>query len=75
LCALYRRQILPTVEDALRAGRYKIELLFGEVPTRFVIEQEIESAGFDCEMFRNVNTPEDYQRVRAHSSNVRTGHP
>lgn len=73
LCAVYRREILPTVEDALKAGRYKIELLFGEVPTRFVTETEIESAGFDCEMFRNVNTPEDYQRVSTHSSSVRSG--
>ena len=64
LCAVYRREILPVVERSLQAGRYKIDAIFSEVPTRFVSEETINSAGFDAEVFRNVNTPDDYERIK-----------
>ena len=66
LCALYRRDMLPVVEDALQRGRYKIEPVLLEVGTRFVADEEISAAGFSAEMFRNVNTPEDYEWVKQH---------
>jgi molybdopterin-guanine dinucleotide biosynthesis protein A len=64
LCAVYRREILPVVERALQAGRYKVEPLLSDVGTRFVLEDEMMSAGFAMEIFRNVNTPEDYEWVK-----------
>ena len=63
LCAVYRRQVRTAVERALNAGEYKIGHLFAQVPTRIVAEPEIRAAGFSPEIFRNVNTSEDYERL------------
>lgn len=66
LCACYRRAMWPLVQSALEAGRYKIEAIFSEAPTRLVTDDEIRAAGFGGEIFRNVNTPEDYEWVKRH---------
>ena len=66
LCAVYRREVLPVVEQALQTGRYKVDQIFSETPTRFVTENEIQSAGFGEDIFRNVNTPEEYEWVKSH---------
>lgn len=67
LCALYRRPLLPVVEKALRDRQYKVDRIFGEAKTRFVPEAEIRAAGYSEEIFRNVNTPEDYEWVQKHA--------
>jgi molybdenum cofactor guanylyltransferase len=59
LCAIYRREFADVAEKALRAGRYKIDALFDEVRTQAIGEEELESAGFSPNMFRNLNTPEE----------------
>ena len=64
LCAIYRRQTLSAVADALRRGEYKIGRLFSRVPTRIIGEQEIVAAGFSPEIFRNINTPEEYAQCQ-----------
>ena len=63
LCAIYRRSVLPAVEQALKNGDYKIGRLFSQVPTRVIKEQEIVAAGFSAIIFQNVNTPEEYDRL------------
>jgi molybdopterin-guanine dinucleotide biosynthesis protein A len=63
LCAIYRRSVLPAVEQALKNGEYKIGRLFSQVPTRIIKEQEIVAAGFSAIIFQNVNTPEEYDRL------------
>lgn len=69
LCAVYRRQVAAAAEAALKAGDYKIGHLFDKLPTRFLSEAEIRDAGFSPEIFRNVNTAEEYQSlVRAQTS-------
>lgn len=60
LCAVYRRRLQPVAEAALRRGDYKIRRVFAEVPTRILAEQEIIAAGFSPEVFRNVNTVEEF---------------
>jgi molybdopterin-guanine dinucleotide biosynthesis protein A len=67
LCAVYRKTFLPTAERALAEGRNKLDALFSEVPMRVISEAELQTAGFDAAIFRNLNTPEDWQR--ANSSN------
>jgi len=57
LCAVYRRQFFDEAEPALRAGRYKIDALFGATQVQRISEDELESAGFSATMFRNLNTP------------------
>jgi molybdenum cofactor guanylyltransferase len=64
LCAIYRREFAIPAEKSLAEGRNKIDPLFIEVATRIVDEQEIESVGFSPDIFDNVNTPEDWQRMQ-----------
>jgi molybdopterin-guanine dinucleotide biosynthesis protein A len=61
LCAVYRREFAPVAEEALAAGKYKIDAAFSKVPIRVVDEDELAAAGFSEKSFANVNTPEDWQ--------------
>lgn len=64
LCAVYCPAALPVIEQALRAGDFKVDGVFAKVPTRYLSEADIRAAGFRDEIFRNVNTPEDYDLVK-----------
>jgi len=61
LCAVYRREFADAAESALRAGRYKIDELFDVVKTQRIEEEELASAGFSPEIFRNLNTREEVE--------------
>lgn len=63
LCAIYRREFADAAEEALRAGRYKIDTLFAPASTQFINEKELAHAGFAIDIFRNVNTPEELGAV------------
>jgi ABC-type transporter Mla maintaining outer membrane lipid asymmetry ATPase subunit MlaF/molybdopterin-guanine dinucleotide biosynthesis protein A len=74
LCAVYRRAVRPAVEDALKRGDYKIGHVFQSVATRYLSEAEIRAAGFSPELFRNVNTTEEYKTlVQAEKSKASAG--
>ncbi len=60
LCAVYRRAVREIAEQALQKGEYKIGRLFSQVPTRIITEEEIVSSGFSPHIFRNINTPAEY---------------
>jgi molybdenum cofactor guanylyltransferase len=64
LCAVYRREFADTSENALRAGRYKIDALFETETTQVIGEKQLSAAGFSVEMFRNLNAPEQLEEVR-----------
>jgi molybdopterin-guanine dinucleotide biosynthesis protein A len=59
LCAIYRPDFANFAEHALRAGRYKIDRLFDLAGTQVLTEDELQSAGFPPDAFRNLNTRED----------------
>jgi len=59
LCAVYRRSFAEAAETALEAGRYKIDTLFGTIPTQTIREEELKAAGFAPALFRNLNTPQE----------------
>jgi molybdenum cofactor guanylyltransferase len=59
LCAVYRRGFSASAEQALRAGKYKVDAAFSGVPTRVIEEAELAAAGFSGKCFFNVNTPQD----------------
>lgn len=61
LCAVYRKELLVPAEQALMAGRNKIDALFACVRIRTVDDEELAQRHFSSEMFRNVNTPEDWK--------------
>ncbi len=63
LCAVYRRQVRGIAEQALQNGDYKIGRLFSQVPTRYIMEQEIVSSGFSTDIFRNLNTRQEYDEL------------
>jgi phospholipid/cholesterol/gamma-HCH transport system ATP-binding protein len=61
LCAVYRREFADAAESVLRSGRYKIDELFDVVKTQRVEEEDLASAGFSPEIFRNLNTKEEVE--------------
>lgn len=65
LCAVYRLWFTELAERALRAGRNKIDRLFPPAHTRVLEEDELKHAGFAVEMFRNVNTPADWEQAKS----------
>jgi molybdopterin-guanine dinucleotide biosynthesis protein A len=61
LCAVYRREFAEYAERALHEGRYKIDLLFEAAPINVISEEELVTAGFSANEFRNLNTREDVE--------------
>ena len=64
LCAIYRRDFSTTAEQALRAGKYKIDATFPSVSVRVIEEDELAAAGFSEQIFFNVNTPQDRRAAK-----------
>ena len=63
LFAVYKRACLPVAEDCLRRGRRSIMALLDLMKVRYVAPEELPE--FDLErIFTNVNTPEEYERLR-----------
>ena len=59
LCAVYRREFSMAAEQALRAGKYKIDAAFSGSSMRVIEEAELAAAGVSEQSFFNVNTPQD----------------
>lgn len=64
LCAVYRRAFADIAEQSLREGKYKIDPLFRRVKVLSIEEPELRERGFSPEMFRNLNTPEDWRSAQ-----------
>lgn len=64
LCAVYRKRFVEIAEAALLAGKNKVDALFAPEKTRVVSEEEIVAAGFSWKIFRNVNTPDDWEQIK-----------
>jgi molybdenum cofactor guanylyltransferase len=63
LCAVYRREFAKAAEQSLAQGNNKIDALFAAVETRVVGPEELAQAGFSSQMFRNLNTPEEFEKA------------
>jgi len=59
LCAVYRRSFLTVAEQALQAGRYKIDAAFADVSRHEIETAKLAAAGFTERTFFNLNTPQD----------------
>jgi molybdenum cofactor guanylyltransferase len=76
LCAVYRRELLPDIEKAIVSGEYKVDRMFAHLPVRYLPDSEICAAGFDEDIFANVNTPEDFELLKRHfAEGVPSGGP
>ncbi|MBV9340494.1 MAG: molybdenum cofactor guanylyltransferase [Acidobacteria bacterium] len=64
LCAVYRKQFAGPAESALAQGRNKIDALFPSLTLRVIDDAEMARRGHNLGMFRNLNTPEDWEQAR-----------
>jgi molybdopterin-guanine dinucleotide biosynthesis protein A len=64
LCAVYGKDFAEVAERSLQAGKNKIGDLFAEVQTLVMEQAELERKGFAEEMFRNLNTQQDWQEAQ-----------
>ena len=64
LVAVYRKGFSVPAAKALAENRNKVDALFSHISVRVVNEEEMVRHGFSSAMFRNVNTPEDWNLAR-----------
>jgi len=64
LCAVYRGTCLEPLQRRLEAGERKMTSFWPDVRVRTMAEDELAVFGDPTLMFRNVNTTEDYLRLR-----------
>jgi molybdopterin-guanine dinucleotide biosynthesis protein A len=58
VCAAYRRSALPAISSALDAGELKLSDLAARLDVTWL-------EGLDPELFRSLNTPDEYERFRS----------
>lgn len=61
----YRRTCLPAIEGAIHAGERRIVSFFPHVRVRYVTPKDVLPFDPGLHSFRNVNTPEEWEAVRA----------
>jgi len=66
LHAVYRRSVLPLLQEQLERGELRPISLYKNVRTREILEGEIRGFDPDGMSFLNMNTPEDYQAALKH---------
>jgi molybdopterin-guanine dinucleotide biosynthesis protein A len=64
LCAVYHRDALNVVSDLIVEGQRKIGLVFDRIATRVIAFAELAHLSGADRFFANINTPEDYIRLR-----------
>jgi molybdopterin-guanine dinucleotide biosynthesis protein A len=68
LCAVYRREFSAVAESALRQGRHKIDALFDPATTMKITEEQLQTAGFSANAFRNLNTRRELEAAQEGAS-------
>jgi molybdopterin-guanine dinucleotide biosynthesis protein A len=61
--AIYSRTVLPGLARAVQAGERDVRTLLAQLKVHYVREDELTAYDPQLLSFRNVNTPEDYQRA------------
>ena len=64
ICAVLRRGALARVSSYLEAGQNQVGRFFSRCPRRAISRAEFARAGFSTRFFCNVNTLEEYERMR-----------
>jgi molybdopterin-guanine dinucleotide biosynthesis protein A len=63
LCGVYKKSFRDRAERALREGHNKVDACFDPESLRILTEEEVRAAAFSHEMFANVNTPEEFEKI------------
>jgi len=63
LHAVYRRGLLPRIEEQIMRDRRQIREIFTHVRIRYVTEQEIDRFDPLRKSFKNLNTPQEYEEA------------
>lgn len=61
LCLGIRSGLLPAIDDYLISGKRSLQGLVQTVKHTTISEEELHDQGFSSDVFRNINTPEDYR--------------
>jgi molybdenum cofactor guanylyltransferase len=61
LCLVIQRRLLTEIQRRLASRDLSVHSLIENTPSRLISEAELENAGFDASLFRNINTEEDYR--------------
>jgi molybdopterin-guanine dinucleotide biosynthesis protein A len=64
LCLGMRKSLLPEVRRRLADGQLSVRGLIESASADFVTTTDLAQNGFDSNLFRNINTPEDYESLR-----------
>jgi len=64
LCAVLRRRALSRVRSSLASGQNQVGRFFSRLPRRTLSKAQFTRAGFSPRIFCNLNTPEEYERMR-----------
>ena len=57
LCSVYKKSILPVIENQIKNDDLKLSHIFEAVPTKFI---PIEKSSLTQKIFLNINTPQEY---------------
>jgi len=64
LCLGIRRILLPEIERRLSNGHLSVHSFIEGSDAEIVSDSQLHVAGFKAAMFRNLNTPRDYEEIR-----------
>lgn len=70
LCAWYRRSVWKILEEQLKTGDYKVQHVLDRLKVCYVAVQGITDGS---EKFYNINTPEDYRKIRPEKIHEKAG--
>jgi len=65
LHALYARSCLGPIKGLIDHKRYQVRLLYDYVSVRYVKEDEIRIFSSPAEIFLNINTPEEFEKIQS----------
>ncbi len=71
LCAIYRRGFAAVAEEVLASGENAVHRAIERASVRMLTDEELREAGFGAGLFANVNTPEEFEKLRPWQTTAR----
>lgn len=68
LHAIYHKNCLPHIENLIERGDHKITHFFGRAKVNYLTENDIRPFDPDLLSFLNVNSPQDFEKLKAKST-------